>query len=447
VLGDLEEPGSDDERQEAAGEADATGRYLKEIGKAKLLTSAQEVEIGQRIEAGQAELRRQLAAVPLALRQMAALAARVRARAVPVGDLIVFPEGEPTPARVRSVMIALGRLTRLASMPGARCRPRGSRIERGRLADVVAGLSLKPAVVSTLVLELERVGQQLASLEAGPRSARTERELRALEASIGLSRTEFHGRLSAIRVQDRLVHEVKRRMIEANLRLVISIAKRYRRSGVPLLDLIQEGNIGLIKAVDRFQYRRGFKFSTYATWWIRQSITRGIADRARTIRIPVHLVETLNRLARTRRDLSDRLGREPTPEELAQHMRMPATRIRQLLEQPSRTMSLQTPVGGDNGAELGDFLEDTQIARADTSVVARDLAVQVERALGRLSDREREILRLRFGIGNEREHTLEEIGDRFAVTRERIRQIETVAIRKLQRLGGGQHLRALLGAG
>jgi RNA polymerase primary sigma factor len=311
----------------------------------------------------------------------------------------------------------------------------------------VARLSLKPGVLEGLVLELERVAQQFEALAAGPRTRQTTRQLRALEARVGLPRAEFHERLATICAQDRLVREVKRRMIEANLRLVVSVAKRYRRSGVPLLDLIQEGNIGLIKAVDRFQYRRGFKFSTYATWWIRQSITRGIADRARTIRIPVHLVETLNRLGRIRQALADRLGRQPTAEELAQHMRMPAAKIRQLLEEPGRTVSLQMPVGGDNGAELGDFLEDTQIAPADASVVRRDQVVQVERALDMLSDKEREVLRLRFGIGGEREHTLEEIGERFALTRERIRQIETAALRKLQRLGGGNGLRALLGAG
>ena len=250
---------------------------------------------------------------------MTDLAERVRARAIPIDDLIDVPEGEPTPAKVRSVMTTLGRLTRLAAMPSARRRGRGARVERSRLANMVVALPLKPTVMESLVLELERVGHQYEALEAGPRTARTPRELRAVEARVGLSRADFHERLSAIRGQDRLVREVKRRMIEANQRLVVSIAKRYRRTGVPLLDLIQEGNIGLIKAVDRFQYRRGFKFSTYATWWIRQSITRGIADRARTIRIPVHVVETLNSLGRTRRALSDRLGREPTPEELAQH--------------------------------------------------------------------------------------------------------------------------------
>jgi RNA polymerase primary sigma factor len=418
---------------------DPTARYLREIGKAKLLTAAQEVEIGARIEAGQAELRQQLAAVPVALRTVTDLAARVRARTLPLHELIVFPEGEPTPARARAVMATLGRVTRMADALGAGAQRGAAVSDRKRLEDLVAGLPLKPAVLERLVLELEQLAAQ-------DEAAGTRRELRAREARIGLSRADFRARLSAIRLQDRLVREVKRRMIEANLRLVVSVAKRYRRSGIPLLDLIQDGNIGLIKAVDRFQYRRGFKFSTYATWWIRQSITRGIADRGRTIRLPVHLIEVLNRLTRTRRVLSDTLGREPTPGELAQHMRMPVARIRQLLAAPGRVVSLQTPVGEDNGAELGEFLEDTQIAPADADVTRRDLAAQVEHALGVLSDKEREVLRLRFGLGVDREYTLEEIGRRFALTRERIRQIETAALRKLQRLGGGDGLRALIRA-
>jgi RNA polymerase primary sigma factor len=441
----LEEP--EEEAPEVVRQEDPVGRYLKEIGKAKLLSRGQEIEIGRRIEAGEAELRRQLVEVPLALQSVIELAERVRARTLPIDDLVVFPEGDPTPARVRSLMTVLGRLIRLAATLHVRPRGRGIHPQRARLAEMAGGLRLKPAVMDGLVVELERVGRQLEALEAARPTGQATTELRALEARVGLSGAGLRARLSAIREQDRLIREVKRQMIEANLRLVVSIAKRYRRSGVPLLDLIQEGNIGLIKAVDRFKYRRGFKFSTYATWWIRQSITRGIAERSRTIRIPVHMVETLNRLGRTRQSMSESLGREPTPEELAQRMRMPVARIRKLLEETSRTVSLQTPIGADNGAELGDFLEDMQIGPADAGVVGRDVATQVERALAKLSDKEREVLRLRFGIGIEREHTLEEIGERFALTRERIRQIETTALRKLHRLGGGNGLRALLGVG
>jgi RNA polymerase primary sigma factor len=415
VLEFLEEP--EVEQPERISDDDPLRRYLDEIGKPKLLTAQDEVEIGRAIEAGQSELLRRLVAVPLARRALARLVRAVRTGAAPLDDLIVFPEGEPTPARVRTMKRALGRLE---SLPAR------------RLPEAVAKLPLRPSLVDDLVLELERLGRELAAVAGRPR--------RALERRLGLSAPAFQARLTAIREQDRLVREIKRRMIEANLRLVVSVAKRYQWSGVPLLDRIQDGNIGLIKAVDRFQYRRGFKFSTYATWWIRQSITRGIADRGRTIRVPVHLTEVLNRLAVSQRALTTSLGREPTVEELAQHLRLPAARVRDLLETPGRTVSLQTPVGAGEESALGDFLEDMQIASAEDEVTRNDTVLQVQRALDTLGEREREILRLRFGIGNGAEQTLEEIGSRFSLTRERIRQIEIAALRKLHRLGAAGRL-------
>ena len=431
----LAEP--EEERPEPVSAEDPTRRYLDEIGKARLLTAQDEVDIGRRIEAGQARLRRELACVPLGLRAVTDLAKKVRIGAMAFDDLILLPDGEPTPAGTRATKLVLGRVTRLAATVGPQ-RGRAEPPDRKRLHDLIADLPLKPAVLEGLMLELQRLGEQLATATA--------RERRALERRIGLPAAEFQARLAAIREQERLVREAKRQMIEANLRLVVSVAKRYLWSGVPLLDLVQDGNIGLIKAVDRFQYRRGFKFSTYATWWIRQSISRAIADRARTIRLPVHLVETLNRLARTRRAMFDSLGREPTPEELARRLRMPASRMRELLELPGRPLSLETPVGGDEEAQLADFLEDRQIPPTDATALERDRAALVERALDALSDKERQVLRLRFGIGNDHEHTLEEIGERFGLTRERIRQIEGSALRKLQRLGGRDGLRALLSA-
>ena len=416
----VDEP--EDVQAERLSGDDPTRRYLDEMGKAKLLTAQDEVEVGRRIEAGQAEVRRRMVAVPFARRAVLRLAASVRKGATALEDLVLFPEGEPTPAKVRTTKAAL---TRLRSLTGK------------RLLEALANLPLKPSVVEDLVRQLEHLGERMA--------AASDEERRMLQGRIGLSAPVFQARLAAIRGQDRLVREAKRRMIEGNLRLVVSVAKRYPWSDVPLLDRIQDGNIGLMKAVDRFQYRRGFKFSTYATWWIRQSIARGIADRGRTIRIPVHLGELLNRLSASQRALSRSLGREPTPEELAGHLQVPPSRVRQLLETPGRTVSLQTPVGAGEEAVLGDLLEDMQATPADADLTRNDTVLKVQQALETLSNREREVLRLRFGLGNGHEHTLEEIGARLTLTRERIRQIEIAALRKLQALGGSRALRALVG--
>ncbi|MGH7393356.1 MAG: sigma-70 family RNA polymerase sigma factor, partial [Candidatus Rokuibacteriota bacterium] len=246
----------------------------------------------------------------------------------------------------------------------------------------------------------------------------------------GLTPAVLRSRLAVIAEHDAAVRQAKRELTEANLRLVVSIAKRYLRSGLPLLDLVQEGNLGLLKAVDRFQYRRGFKFSTYATWWIRQAITRAIADRGRTIRIPVHMMESLNKISRVGRDMTAELGREPTAEELARRTHIPARKIRQILDAARHPLSLEMPVGED--ASLGELLSDTSMASPTEGVLERDLGDQVERALAGLSPRERDVLRLRFGIGGEPGLTLEEVGARFALTRERIRQIEVQALRKLR---------------
>ena len=238
------------------------------------------------------------------------------------------------------------------------------------------------------------------------------------------------------------VRQAKKVLMEANLRLVVSIAKRYLNHDMPLLDLIQEGNIGLMKAVDRFKYRRGFKFSTYATWWIRQAITRAITDHARTIRIPVHMIETLNRLARVNRGLFQELGREPTPEEIAKRSALPLRKVRLILESSKKPLSLETPIGEDS--DLGDFLEDKRTPSPVDSLLTEDLMSQVERALGSLSDKEAQILRLRFGLDRGEPRTLEEVGEHFHLTRERIRQIEARAMSKLRHPSSDTGARDLL---
>jgi len=435
--------------------------YLKEIGKVSLLTAHQEVEIGRRIEVGQIALRRALAGIPMAVRALLDIGDRLRRGEISPDDVIVLPEGGELEAKeIRPVLLAFGRIRRLERKiarleESLRDRRRSERTrkaslraigaQREAIQKIVADMPLKPALIDELVAKARRLCERIDQLVREARANRTAavtRELLALEREAGLPRRQLSTLLTEITRSDRTVRQAKRELMEANLRLVVSVAKRYLGSDLSLLDLVQEGNIGLMKAVDRFQYRRGFKFSTYATWWIRQAITRAIADHSRTIRIPVHMVETLNRISRVNRNLVNEMGREPTPEELAQRTGVPAKKVRLILESSRKPLSLETPIGEDS--ELGDFLEDKSAGSPNDSLLNQDLTTQVERALATLSPKEKEILRLRFGIGEEGEHTLEEVGKRFAVTRERIRQIEAKALRKLRHPLRGRNLKAFV---